>query len=100
MKNLTEKKVTKATIKSFVKNNINDLYIKVVSDFDGMVDCVMSVDGSFKKATPENLDMTNQHTFGLNGIWFVGNSRDYFNKIENGFEIYNSCGTFLVVNKI
>lgn len=100
MKNITEKKVTIATIKSFVKNNINDLYIKVVSDFDGMTDCVASVNGDFRKANPNNLDLTDKHSMGLSGIWFVGSSRDYINKIENGFEIYNCCGTFLIVNKI
>lgn len=36
----TQKKITRATIKSFVKKNKDQLYISNKSDFDGMVDGV------------------------------------------------------------
>lgn len=32
-------KITRSTIKSFIKNNFNNLYIKTKSRFDGMSDC-------------------------------------------------------------
>ena len=31
-------KITKATVKSFIKKNIDDMYINVRSSFDGMTD--------------------------------------------------------------
>jgi len=34
------KKITRATLKSFIKKNKCQLYVKVVSSFDGMTDCV------------------------------------------------------------
>ena len=36
-----EKKITRATFKSFINKNAGNLLIKCKSDFDGMVDCVM-----------------------------------------------------------
>jgi len=96
-------KVTRATLKSFIKNNIDNLYIKVNSKFNGMVDCVMPVDEkeySVAKKTESSL----YNTLGINGAWFVGGSRDYFTKIENesfeGYEVYNCVGSFeLAVKK-
>ncbi len=57
------KKITKATVKSFIKNNIENLYINVTSDFDGMTDCVEQVKGGFKKAekTEDNIS----HNLGM-----------------------------------
>jgi len=59
-------KVTRATLKSFIKNNIDNLYIKVNSKFNGMVDCVMPVDEkeySVAKKTESSL----YNTLGING---------------------------------
>lgn len=96
----TNTKITKATFKSFIKNNINNLYVANLSSFDGMTDCVQSsLDDRFKKVTTQ-YDPKNTHTLGIPAVWLVGDSRDYFTKIEkNGFigiECYNCCGSFIV----
>ena len=89
-------KITKATIKSFIRKNKDKIYIKVRSKFDGMYDCCMEVNNGFHKATAS--DRNEQYTLGIEGAWFVGQSRDYFNSFDNddftGYEIFNSCGAF------
>lgn len=93
-------KITLATIKSFVKKeSTNDnLYIKMKSSFDGMVDCVMDIKDDFHKANPTENNL--KYTLGFRGVWVVGGSRDYFTAFENdsfvGYEVYNSCGSFIL----
>ena len=46
-------RITLATVKSFMKKNEGKLFVKAKSSFDGMVDCVMPIEGSsFKQAQP------------------------------------------------
>lgn len=92
------KKITLATIKSFIKKN-EDLYIKNKSDFDGMVDGVRECSNqSFRKA--ERKDGLTENTLGIVGAWFVKSSRDGFNEYEDeqykGYEVYNCCGSFIL----
>jgi len=87
-------KPTIATVKSFIKKNKDQLYIKVSSNFDGMVDCVIPAKSEFTKV--DQINMEEKYTLGIKGAWFVGNSRDYITPIENGYEIYNSCGSFIL----
>lgn len=97
---ITTKKITLATVKKFIRENKDKLYINVKSSFDGMTDCVESLNGGFVKAleTTDHLD----HTQGIKGAWFVGQSRDYFTKYDNiggdmtGIEVSNSCGSFVL----
>lgn len=42
-------KITLATLKSFAKRNAENLFTKEESCFDGMVDGVVSINGSFEK---------------------------------------------------
>ena len=95
-------KTTLATIKSFIKKNAGNLYIKNQSDFDPMTDCVQSCsDNGFREvvATEDNVS----HTLGIQGAWFVKRSRDFFDKhSENGFRgyrVYNCCGSFVIAVK-
>lgn len=95
------KKITKATIKSFINKNIDNLFIKIEDSFDGMVDCVMPVEDEFH---PIDKTEANDHNMGIKGCWFVNESRDWFNTYEDnkytGYSISNCCGSFkLVVNK-
>ncbi len=93
-----EKRITLATIKSFINKNRDDLLIKVGSRFDGMTDCVEQVEDNFSKA--QVTEFMSQHTLGIQGAWFVGNSRDHFSAFETddlkGFEVYNACGSFIL----
>ena len=91
------KKITKATIKSFI--NKNEIYLKRLSKFDGMTDgCEPYYDQSINKA--ERVEPT-KYNLGIKGAWFVGSSRNYFNAYEEngytGYEVYNSCGTFYLL---
>lgn len=93
-------KITRATFKSFIKKNINDLYINNKSSFDGTVDCVMPINNGWRKATQIKED---NYTLGINGIWLVGHGDDYFvdyqNDIYKGYEVYNCCGSFILAIK-
>lgn len=94
-------KITRATLKSFIKKNQDNLFIKVTSSFDGMTDCVQEVEDNFKKV--DNIDFNDSHSFGIRGLWLVGESRDYFKEWEDkeykGIEIYNCCGTSIIAIK-
>ena len=96
----TTKKITMATLKSFVKKNSNDLHINLQSAFSGYTDCVESVGNTFQKTSVKTSDVNYKHTLGVDGAWFVGSSRDYLNAFENdsfiGIEVYNSCGCFIL----
>lgn len=87
------KKFTKATLKSILKNKT--CQIKVKSSFDVMTDCVeQKENSSYREIWTTEIDFTNDHTFGIQGLWLVGSSRDYFNMIsENEVEISNCCGS-------
>ena len=96
------KKITLATLKSFAKRNENNLFVKTESSFDGMTDCVESVKGGFKKTSIT--DEVWHYKTGIQGVYTVGSSRDYFNIYEDdtffGIEISNCCGvTILAVEK-
>jgi len=96
------KKITLATLKSFAKRNSDKLFVKSISSFDGMTDCVeQSRDSNWFKTTIS--DKTNYYRTGINGIYTVGSSRDYFNLYEDseyiGIEVYNSCGNSILAVK-
>jgi len=102
METITKKKITLATIKSFVKKNKEKLFINVTSEFDGMIDGISSCKDGFQKA--KLTESNNKNTLGINGAWFVGSSRDYFYSYEDdnyiGYNVYNCCGSFdLVIEK-
>lgn len=92
-------KITKATFKSFIRKNQGRLQIKVKSDFDGMVDCVMPVNGSFKPVQPDER-VFRENTQGIAGLWLVGDGGDRFYHYEDaqhvGIEYYNCCGSGIV----
>jgi hypothetical protein len=101
-------KTTLATIKSFVKRNENNLFINVKSSFDGMTDCCQPCKDGFAPVEKRKNGVFIDHdidkrTLGINGAWFVGSSRDYFNEFENllfkGYEISNCCGSFILAVK-
>lgn len=94
------KKITRATIKSFIKreHKNKNLFIKTTSRFDGMVDCVTPTSESFKQA--ESYDFMKDNTLGIEGLWLVGRSNDYFEPYADddyiGYKILNSCGSSII----
>jgi len=65
-----------------------------------MIDCVESVNDNFTKLNVSGYDEKNKSSLGLDKVWFVNGSRDYFSKYEDsnfiGYEVYNSCGSYIV----
>ena len=92
------KKITRATFKSFIRKAGDKLQVKVVSQFDGMIDGVSKVEDAFEPATKTDSNIKN--TLGIIGVWLVGSSRDYFTHFENetliGIEFYNCCGSGII----
>ena len=96
---LKAKKITLATVKAFINRNKANLYVKVTSDFDGMTDCIQSVNDTFK---PAKFNESSDHYLcGISGVYIVGSSRDYFRLYETdnaiGVIISNSCGSAILV---
>jgi hypothetical protein len=95
---LKAKKITLATVKSFVKRHQNELLINVTSRFDGMTDMCESRHDGFKPV--KNTDRHVENTLGIEGAWFVGHNRDYFSPYSahgyTGIEVSNSCGCFIL----
>ena len=96
------KKITLATLKSFAKRNSDKLFVKNISSFDGMTDCVEEChDNSWKETSI--IDKTNYYKTGINGIYTVGCSNDYFTLYEDtvfvGIGVYNSCGSSILAVK-
>jgi len=103
MKTLKEtKKITLATLKSFAKRNENNLYVMEKSRFSGMSDMVEQTENpEFIKT--EITDNTRYYATGIQGVYTVGSSRDYFNYFENknyiGIKVYNCCGSCVLAAK-
>ena len=91
-------KITRATVKSFIKKNFEGLYINVKSEFDGMTDGCEGRSGGFKKAEPAE----GSHALGVKGAYFVQHD-DLFEHWEDdtmtGIEVYNCCGHFILAVK-
>lgn len=91
------KKITLATLKSFIRRNEGKLFVNVKSSFDGMVDGCEPQHGGFQAQRPAS---HSKNTLGIAGVWLVGSSRDYFTAFDNGdfegIEVSNCCGRFIV----
>jgi hypothetical protein len=90
-------KITRATLKSFIKNNKN-LFINVRAAFNGQNDGLDWYRNKFEPIEYEN--KFDDHTLGIKGAWLVGQSRDYFTAYNDdefsGIEVYNCCGKFIL----
>lgn len=101
------KKITMATLKSFIRKEKGSLFVSVDSHFDGMVDCVMpNKDAGFTLATEdtESNEYFLKRTLGINGVWVVGESRDRIYPYDKdgyvGYHVYNACGSFTLAVKV
>ena len=104
------KKITIATVKSFMRRNRASLLVRVKSCFDGMDDCVReNTDSVFAPAvarewychdTGKYIACSPDHkeTLGIVGVWFTG--RDCCDEIDSeeffGYRVSNCCGTWFV----
>lgn len=97
---LKNKKITLATLKSFIKQDT--IFLKVRNSFNGMIDGLSPGTNIFEIIKTTNSNVSN--TLGIIGVWCVGSSRDYFTYFNDGtfegIEVYNSCGCFVLAKKI
>ena len=86
---LANKKITMATLKSFIKKS-NNLFVEELSSFDGMID------GISMNHDRRLIEVSKEKAIGHDGVWCVGQSRDYMKYVETttmiGIEVYNCCG--------
>jgi hypothetical protein len=97
------RKITLTTLKSFIRKNENQLFLKIKSKFNGMVDGVDEVEDTFRQVQVDKKSK-NISTLGIQGIFVDNNSKNYFTKFENnnfeGIEFDNCCGRFILATKI
>ena len=97
MKDLKNKKITIATLKSFIKN-ADDLFVETKSRFNGMFDGIEYFQDT------EMIQIDKADAIGHKGVYCVGRSRDYFTYKEKdgfiGIEVYNACGCEILWAKI
>jgi len=99
---IAEKKMTLATLKSFIAKNAGKLWIKNTSNFDGQVDGIILDRNAEFVPTAETI-MTIANTLRIQGAWLVLGGRDHFSKFETdefiGIEVSNCCGNFAIAIK-
>ena len=92
------KKITIATVKSFIKMNSDFLFINTKSRFDGMTDGVEDRNGGFQKI--KKADHFDEYSLGYIGIHFTGSTKNWCKRYEDefyqGFRVDNCCGCFIV----
>lgn len=102
---MTQKKATIATVKSFIRKNVDIAFINVKSSFDGMTDGVEDLNGGFRPLAAARkggsaTDHNSNPSLGFNGVWFVGGSRNWVAPYENdnmqGYEVSNCCGKWII----
>ncbi|HNV97518.1 MAG TPA: hypothetical protein PKL13_04435 [bacterium] len=95
-------KITLATLKKFIRENKQNLFLKRKSDFSGMTDGIEIIREDFSPITLTDSNLEN--TLGIQGVWVVGGSRNYFTPFVEGnyvgIDVYNCCGSFLLTTKI
>lgn len=95
------KKITRATLKSFISKHKNNLWCKPLSGFDGMTDCIMPINSDF--AQVNSFDFNQTYSFNISQLWLVGDGRDYFTEYEDesfiGIKISNCCGSSIIAMK-
>lgn len=100
------KKITLATVKSFVRKNEGNLYIEVSSSFNGMIDCCDdTLNCDFTPVTKvtwprPGCPSTYIDSHPILGSHGSGNLlRSYEDDNFIGFNVYNCCGSFNIAVK-
>jgi hypothetical protein len=98
-----EKKITRATVKAFIKKNRENLYIRQDSRLDGMIDGIEMLNGGFEKAERDDRKYHELNTLRVKNLWLAGNSRDYFRFYADGkftgIEYTNCCASGVLAIK-
>jgi len=107
-KTSTTKKATLATVKAFAKKNANNLFVRYISEFDGMCDGVRDCPNNQNiKEVSGRLDMTTNWSNKMDwniGVWVTG-SGNIITPVTDlpgytGYNVYNCCGEFEILSKL
>lgn len=94
-------KITKSTLKSFIRKNADNLYIKCEKDFNHMIETVETINSNFKKIKIE-LESLNEKFYFV-GKFFGGSQSDCFESYDDGtfvgIEMSNCCGSSIIAIK-
>lgn len=95
-------KITRATLKSFVRKNAGKMFIKVESRFDGTQDGVRNTENQeFSECVPAKICYDNN--LGIQGVWLVPSSNNSYTAFDDGkfagIYVYNCCGSFTIAVK-
>ena len=96
------KKITRATVKSFIRRHRDNLFIRIDSKIQGYDDGKSRIHGAtFNAATVSNL--ADEITLGVEGAWFLGRGfvgGDYFESFQRdgyeGIEVFNRMCSFVL----
>jgi hypothetical protein len=95
------KRITMATIKSFIKKNSEELFLKKINSYDGMCDGVNErAAHGFTQVEFNHQSHANQ--LGIPGAWFTPGGNlltEYNDGVFKGFDVYNCCGHFIIAVK-
>ena len=95
-----QKKITKSTINSFIRKNRDCVLVKTLSQFDGMVDCVMPQESDFTKMQFILDSEGKEHPSVRSARLYSGSVyTSYENNGMVGYEIDDSCGTYIIAIK-
>lgn len=98
---ITSKRATVATLKSFIKKNLQNLFIARESSFNGQSDCVDSCDNQeFHKA---EISTAESNALGIKDTFLTYGTKNWITAFDNsefiGFNVYNCCGSFTLAIK-
>ncbi len=94
-------RTTLATIKSFIKKNADNLYIKKLNSFDGMCDGISDRSAHPFTQVAVNPELADRR-LGIAGAWFTPGGNlftPYDDGVFKGFDVYNCCGNFVIATK-
>lgn len=91
------KKITRATVKSFIRRHRDHLFVMSISSFDGQEDARMAFDKP-EFLSVEVWDVNNQRTLGVEGVYFRENTsfKAYSGHGFEGFEVSHSGADFVL----
>ena len=94
-------KITMATVKSFIRKNTDNLYLKKINSYDSMCDGVneRAAHGFTQVALNPQ---AHANKLGIDGAWCTPGGNlltEYNDGIFKGFDVYNCCGHFVIAVK-
>lgn len=92
-------RISRTTVKAFLRKHADAILIRTESNFDGMTDCTVYERNPQFRAAPVT-DLDDLHTMGVFGAWFVGGGHDYIVQYDTpthtGYAVSNCCGSFVL----